>query len=129
MGANASMKRPGNTPATRQSAARKYIAASALLPVSCALAAAGVRARPRKLMPKALTKQAAASAADNASNAPTAGTRNFNPQEGNCGLNNMAWKVSHSETNPLSGGNAEIAVQPTKKTNAVCGMRWINPPR
>ena len=43
-GASASMKKPGTMPATRQSAARKYIAASELLSVSFAFAAAGVRA-------------------------------------------------------------------------------------
>ena len=80
-------------------------------------------------MPKALTKQAAASAADSASSAPTAGTRNFRPHDGSCGLSRIAWKVSHSETKPLSGGSAEIAAQPTRKTKAVCGMRWIRPPR
>ena len=65
-------------------------------------------------MPKALTKQAAASAADSASRAPTAGTSNFSPHCGSCGLSRMAWKVSHSETKPLSGGSAEIAAQPTR---------------
>ena len=79
-------------------------------------------------MPKARTKQAAASAADSASSAPTAGTISFKPQEGNCGDSRMAWKLSHSETKPLSGGSAEIAVQPIRKTKAVCGMRWIKPP-
>ena len=105
------------------------MAASELLSVSCAFAAAGVRGRPRKLTPKALTKQAAASAADSASSAPTAGTRNFRPQAGNCGLSRIAWKVSHSDTNPLSGGSAEMATQPTRNTKAVCGTRWISPPR
>ena len=80
-------------------------------------------------MPKALTKQAAASAADSASSAPTAGTMNFRPHCGSCGLSRIAWKVSHSETKPLSGGSAEIATQPTRNTNAVCGMRWMRPPR
>src|SRR6266851_8383642 len=122
-GASASRKMPGKMPATRQSADRKNIAASELLSVSRASAAAAVRGRPRKLTPKALTKQAAASAADNASNAPTAGTRNFKPQDGNCGLSRMAWKVSHSDTKPLSGGSAEIATQPTRNTKAVCGIR------
>ena len=88
-----------------------------------------VRGRPRKVTPKALTKQAAASAADSASSAPTAGTRNFRPHCGSCGLSRIAWKVSHSETKPLSGGSAEIAAQPTRKAKAVCGMRWIRPPR
>src|SRR5262245_8646339 len=44
------------------------------------------------------------------------------------GLSKIAWKVSHSETKPLSGGSAEIAAQPTRKTKAVCGMRWMRPP-
>ena len=74
-------------------------------------------------MPNALTKQAAASAAESASSAPTAGIRNFNPQAGSCGLCRMAWKVSHSETKPLSGGSAEMAMQPIRKVKAVSGMR------
>src|SRR5665648_112724 len=118
-GASASMKKPGRIPANRQSAAKKYMAARELLSVSCAFAAAGVRARPRKLTPKALTKQAAASAADSASSAPTAGTRNFRPQDGNCGLSRMAWNVSHSDTKPLSGGSAEIATQPTRNLSLI----------
>ena len=78
-------------------------------------------------MPNALTKQAAASAADSASSAPTAGTRNFRPQCGSSGLSRIAWKVSHSETKPLSGGSAEIATQPTRKAKAVSGMRMDEP--
>ena len=74
-------------------------------------------------MPKALTKQAAARAAESASSAPTAGMRNFRPQDGSCGLCRMAWKVSHSETKPFSGGSAEMATQPTRKAKAVSGMR------
>src|SRR5262249_8529708 len=61
--------------------------------------------------------------------APTAGTKSLRPQEGSWGLTRIAWKVSHSDTKPLSGGSAEIAAQPTRKTKAVCGMRWISPPR
>ena len=91
-------------------------------------AAGCARAAEETSTPKARTKQAAASAADSASSAPTAGTRNFRPQDGNCGLSRIAWKVSHSETKPLSGGNAEIAAQPTRNTKAVCGMRWMRPP-
>src|SRR4026208_135337 len=85
-GASASIKIPGNTPTTRHRTDRKNMAASELLSVSLALAAAGVRGRPRKLTPNAFTKQAAAKAADNANKAPTAGTRNLRPQDGNCGL-------------------------------------------
>ena len=79
-------------------------------------------------MPKARTKQAAASAAASASKAPTAGTRNFNPHDGSCGLSRIAWKVSHSETKPLNGGSAEIATAPTRNAKAVAGMRWMRPP-
>ena len=60
-----------------------------------------------------------ASAAASASSAPTAGIRSFSPQDGSCGLSRMAWKVSHSETKPLSGGSAEIAAQPIRTRNAV----------
>jgi hypothetical protein len=49
--------------------------------------------------------------------------RSFKPHDGNCGLSRIAWNVNHSETKPLSGGRAEIAAQPIRKTNAVCGMR------
>src|SRR5438445_303799 len=56
MGASASMKKPGRMPAIRQIAARRYIADKEYLSISCAVAAAGVRGRPRKLTPKALTK-------------------------------------------------------------------------
>ena len=79
-------------------------------------------------MPKALTKQAAASAAESASRAPTAGTRNFSSHCGSAGLSRIAWNVSHSETKPLNGGSAEIAAEPMRKANAVRGMRWISPP-
>src|SRR5205823_13587841 len=113
-------------PATRQSAARKNIAARENRSVSRAFSAAGVRARPRKVTPNALTKHAAANVADRARSAPTAGTKSLSPQEGSCGLTRIAWKVSHSDTKPLSGGSAEIAAQPTRKTKAVCGMRWIS---
>jgi hypothetical protein len=47
----------------------------------------------------------------------------LSPQDGICGLSRIAWNVSHSETKPLSGGSAEIAAQPTRKTKAVYGMR------
>ena len=67
--------------------------------------------------------EAAARAAESASSAPTAGMRNFRPQAGICGLCKMAWKVSHSDTKPFSGGSAEMATQPTRKVKAVSGMR------
>src|SRR5262249_9715480 len=52
-GASVSMKKPGTIPATRQSAAKKNIAASESRSVSRARSAAGVRARPRKVTPNA----------------------------------------------------------------------------
>src|ERR1700730_13853126 len=107
----------------RQSAARTNIAVSDQRSGSAACAEADVRGRPRKVTPKALTKQAAASAADNASNAPTAGTRNFNPHAVSCGLSRIAWNVSHSDTKPLKGGKAEMATQPTRNAKAVSGIR------
>ena len=81
------------------------------------------------MTPNALTKQAAASAADRASIAPTAGTISLMPQDGTSGLSRIAWKVSHSETKPLSGGSAEIATHPVRNAKAVSGMRWMRPPR
>src|SRR5262249_51735385 len=120
-GARASMKMAGRIPAAGHRLPRTNIGARELPSVSRAAAAAGVRGRPRKVTPKAFTKQAAARAADRASNAPTAGTKNFRPQDGNCGLSRTAWKVSHSDTKPLSGGSAEIATHPTRNTNAVWG--------
>ena len=116
-------------PAIRHSATNTYMAASENRSVSVASCATCVRGRPRNVTPNALTKQAAASAADSASIAPIAGTRNLSSHCGSAGLSRIAWKVSHSETNPLKGGSAEIAAEPTRKQNAVRGMRWIRPPR
>ena len=96
---------------------------------SRAFVAAAVRGRPRNTTPKALTKQAAASAAERASIAPIPGTTIFRPHCGSAGLCRIAWKISHSEAKPLSGGKAEMATQPTRKNSAVAGMRWISPPR
>ena len=39
------------------------------------------------------------------------------------GACNAVCNVNHSETNPLNGGNAEIATHPTRKNPAVHGMR------
>ena len=109
----------GASPATRQIPAKMNMAASDALSVSFASAAAGRRGRPRKVTPNALTKQAAASAAESASMAPTAGTISLMPHEGTSGVSRIAWKVSHSETKPFSGGSAEIAMQPARKAKAV----------
>jgi len=90
---------------------------------SAAFTAASERGRPRKVTPKALTKQAAARAAESASSPPTAGTSILRPHCGKSGLCRIAWNVSHSETKPLSGGSAEIATQPARKAKLVSGMR------
>src|SRR2546426_11753367 len=39
-----------------------------------------------------------------------------------------ATNVSHSLTNPLSGGSAAIAAEPTRKHGAVQGIRLMSPP-
>ena len=82
-GARASISSPGRMPASRHRPASTAIArerqAVGLAGVS---AAAGLRGRPRKAMPNALTKQAAASAAASASSAPTAGTMSLSPHCG-----------------------------------------------
>src|SRR5436305_9223804 len=112
------MNQAGSTPATRQSAASVNIAARDQRSVSTASRATALRGRPRNVTPNALTKHAAASAAESASSAPIAGTRNLSSHWGRAGLKRIAWKVSHSETKPLKGGSAEIAAEPTRKRNA-----------
>ena len=41
---------------------------------------------------------------------------------------NSARNVSHSLTNPLSGGSAAIAAEPIRKQAAVHGIRLMSPP-
>src|SRR6516164_10231494 len=107
-GASASITGPGIIPIRKHRVAKMNMAASDQRSTSCAPAEMVVRGRPRNVTPNALTKQAAASAADNASIAPTAGTISLIPHDGTSGLRRIAWKLSHSETKPLNGGNAEI---------------------
>ena len=109
-------------PARRHSAASVIIAARVKAVRLARRFGRVVRGRPRKVMPNALTKHAAASAAESASSAPTAGAKIFSAQDGNSGVSKMAWKVSHSETKPLNGGSAEMATQPTRNAKAVRGM-------
>src|SRR5271165_2133978 len=89
-GDRASMNKPGNTPATRQRAASENIAASAKRLLSRAFLAASVRGRPRNVIPNALAKHAAASAAESASSAPTAGANILSTQDDKIGLSRMA---------------------------------------
>src|SRR5690349_6103076 len=112
------MTGPGNMPASRHSVHSNAIAESDARSVSTAWSEAGERARPRKEIPNARTKQAAARAADNANTAPIAGIRILRPHWRTEGLSRMACNASHSETNPLSGGSAEIAAQPARKSKA-----------
>ena len=72
--------------------------------------------------PEALTKHAAAKAADSAKIAPAAGARKRKAHCGNVGLKKIAWNVSHSDAKPLSGGSAEIAAEPIRKATAVLGI-------
>ena len=72
-------------------------------------------------MPKARTKQAAARAAARASAAPSTGMINFRPHSGISGWTRTAWKVSHSEAKPFSGGRPAIAAHPVR--NASDGAR------
>src|SRR5260221_7332696 len=90
---------------------------------SCAASAAGLRGRPRKVMPNALTKHAAANAAARANMAPTAGTIIFRAHCGRSGLCSTPWKISHSETKPLNGGRAEVGNTPEEKKKAGDGIR------
>src|SRR5262249_15113399 len=120
------MTKPGRMPAKRQITANTDIAAIENASVSREAAAAAVRGRPRNVTPNALTKQAAASAAESASSAPTAGTRTLSPHCESWGLTKMAWKVSHSDTKPFNGGRAEIATQPTRNRKLVHFIRWIS---
>ena len=127
-GARASIAWPGKRPAKRQSAARPAIAASENRSTSLACSAASLRGRPRNGMPKARTKQAAASAAVSATPAPTAGARIFSVHCGKLGLSSTDCRIIHSETKPLSGGRAEIAAAPTSMKSPVAGMRLRSPP-
>src|SRR5260221_14759952 len=96
---------------------------------SCAASAGGLRGRPRKVMPNALTKHAAANAAARANMAPTAGTIIFRAHCGRSGLCSTPWKISHSETKPLKGGGAGMAKQTTRKTKLVKGIRGMRAPK
>src|SRR5258708_22213757 len=117
-----SMTKPGNTPASRHNAANTSIALRDQRSVSRAVVAASERERPRNVIPNALTKHAAASAAEQASVAPTAGTRSLGTHCGSCGLRRMDWNVTHSDTKPLDGGSAEITMHPARDMTLSTGM-------
>ena len=100
---------PGNTPASRQSAAKANIAPSEKRSTSCALGRR-LAARP--------AEEGHAEGLDEAGRGQRRRKRqqradrrhqNLRPHCGTSGLTRIAWKVSHSETKPLSGGSAEMA--------------------
>ena len=66
-------------------------------------------------MPNAFTKHAAASAAVSASSDPAIGNIRRVRLEVVPNPASSAWYVSHSLTNPLSGGSPEIATAPIRK--------------
>ena len=79
-------------------------------------------------MPVSRMNTAAAIAAANANAAPAAGTTSLSSQPGRLGLASTAWNSSHSETNPLSGGSAAIAMAPMNMAAVVRGIRRASPP-
>ena len=79
-------------------------------------------------MPNALTKHAIARPPVSARLAmPRVKTR-FCPTDSRRMFWNSARNVSHSLTNPLSGGSAAIAAEPIRKQAAVHGIRLMSPP-
>src|SRR5204862_1798098 len=121
-GASASITKPGKTPARRQSSASSNIATCDQPSVSRASAAAVERDLPRKVIPKAFTKQVAASAAAQASVAPTAGTISLGTHCGSWGLSSIAWNVSHSDTKPLKGRSEEHTSELQSRRDLVCRL-------
>src|SRR5260370_1647184 len=76
------VRKPGTAPAMTHKPARPNIALREYLSVSTASRAASRRPRPKKVTPNALTKHAAASAAESARIAPAAGATNRSPHCG-----------------------------------------------
>jgi hypothetical protein len=76
---------------------------------SVACSAWDERGRPRKVTPKALTKQAAASPPVSASMEAAKAAASPEAPPSRTPPRSSAWNVSHSETKPLSGGRPEIA--------------------
>ena len=53
---------------------------------------------------------------------------NLSAHRAGCAPARIAWKVSHSETKPLSGGSADSPAAPMSNATAVTGMRWMSAP-
>ena len=79
-------------------------------------------------MPNAFTKQATASPAANARPAIASAKTRFIVGHDSRSFCSKAWKMSHSLTNPLSGGSPAMAMAPTRKHVAVHGCRLMRPP-
>src|SRR5258708_19698578 len=109
-----SMTKPGNTPASRHNAANTSIALRDQRSVSRAVVAASERERPRNVIPNALTKHAAASAAEQASVAPTAGTRSLGTHYGSYRLNQIDFNQTHPLTNPFIPFTTQLPRTPTR---------------
>jgi hypothetical protein len=82
----------------------------------------------RNVMPKALTKQAAASPLVNASTPTASGVPMAASGCGVCAPDRSAWNTIHSDAKPFSGGRAVAAADPTKNIAAVCGIPLMSPP-
>ena len=80
------------------------------------------------MIPKALTKQAAAVPLVSASKPTATGITTTTSGTGILTPPSSDWKTSHSDAKPLSGGRAEMAAAPIRKNSAVQGIRLISPP-
>ena len=129
-GASASTTSPGRIPARMHSVARAIMVPRQKASTSAADLAAGATWSAQKGDAERLDEagggqrcrqgEGGADGGDEDQLSPTCGERR---------TEKIAWKVSHSETKPLSGGSAEMAAQPRRKVTAVVGMRWISPPK
>ena len=122
------MTAEGSSPKTTHAIANIAMPACMDRGTSCACSARAERGMARNVIPNALTKHAAARPLASASMATAIG---MTTATSGCGIAeppSKAWKTSHSEANPLSGGSAEIAQAPIKKNRAVRGIRLIRPP-
>src|SRR6266511_353003 len=84
---------------------------------------------PRKPIANTFAKHVTASPAVNANKAPEIAKTILIGVEDSTAERSIVCSVSHSLTNPLSGGSAEIDNTPTRKKALVHGIRRTMPPR
>ena len=96
---------------------------------SRACSAASERGRAKNVTPKAFTKQVTARAPVMARATTAKANRMRMKMSPSMAAPMSPWYVNHSDTNPLSGGMAEMASDPTRKHRAVTGIRRARPPR